>query len=289
MFGYVILHYQNIDVTKKCVDSLVKITNKEPIIIVDNYSPNNSGITLKKIYSNFNRIKVIINNKNEGFAKGNNYGFNYLRENYDVDYIVVMNNDIIIDNENFSKIIEKFMVDNNIDVCGPDMVTIKGNHQNPLALVSNTSLYLRKRIIQDKIKCFLLNFTLFWKIYIKYKSFNVVQIRDKQEKSFQCILHGSCIIYGHRYIQEERFAFVPITYMYNEEAILFDYLMYKGYRTGYCPNVTILHMEGISTGSIIKNERKKILYRFKNNTKSLELQLIERKKYIKKGKIYDKD
>ena len=94
------------------------------------------------------------------------------------------------------------------------------------------------------------------------------------------MLHGSCVIFGPEYVRKEKYAFLPITYMYNEEAILYDYLMYKGYNTAYCSDVTILHMEGVSTSSSIQNEKKKILFRFENNVRSLEAQLNERIKYL---------
>ena len=55
--------------------------------------------------------------------------------------------------------------------------------------------------------------------------------------------------------------------MYNEEAILYDYLVYKGYKTGYCSDVTILHMEGVSTSERMDNKKKKVIFRFKNNIK----------------------
>ena len=102
---------------------------------------------------------------------------------------------------------------------------------------------------------------------------------------FDCILHGSCIIYGPEYIKREQNAFLPITYMYNEEAILYDYLVHKGYKTGYCSDVTILHMEGVSTSERIENKKKKVMFRFKNNIKSIEAQLKERKKYINQSEL----
>ncbi|MFR5700293.1 MAG: DegT/DnrJ/EryC1/StrS family aminotransferase [Blautia massiliensis (ex Durand et al. 2017)] len=39
--------------------------------------------------------------------------------------------------------------------------------------------------------------------------------------------YGSCIIYGSEYIKKEQNVFLPITYMYNEEAILYDSFLYK--------------------------------------------------------------
>ena len=280
MFGYVILHYQSIEITKKCVDKLLMFSKNNPIIIVDNCSPNGSGKQLEKMYSKCINITVIINEENQGFAKGNNLGYQYIKRKYSLNYVVVMNNDIMIEDNDFAVIIEQFMEKNEVDVCGPDMVTLKGNHQNPLQLKPYTSKYLQRRVRADKIKVLLLRTRLFWKLYENYKKTNKIPIRTKQPTVFDCILHGSCIIYGPEYIKREQNAFLPITYMYNEEAILYDYLVHKGYKTGYCSDVTILHMVGVSTSERIENKKKKVMFRFKNNIKSIEAQLEERKKYI---------
>lgn len=285
MFGYVILHYQSIEITKKCVDKLLMFSKNNPIIIVDNCSPNGSGKQLEKMYSKCINITVIINEENQGFAKGNNLGYQYIKRKYSLNYVVVMNNDIMIEDNDFAVIIEQFMEKNEVDVCGPDMVTLKGNHQNPLQLKPYTSKYLQRRVRADKIKVLLLRTRLFWKLYENYKKTNKIPIRTKQPTVFDCILHGSCIIYGPEYIKREQNAFLPITYMYNEEDILYDYLVHKGYKTGYCSDVTILHMEGVSTSERIENKKKKVMFRFKNNIKSIEAQLEERKKYINQSEL----
>ena len=285
MFGYVILHYQSIEITKKCVDKLLMFSKDNPIIIVDNCSPNGSGKQLEKMYSKCINITVIINEENQGFAKGNNLGYQYIKRKYSLNYVVVMNNDIMIEDNDFAVIIEQFMEKNEVDVCGPDMVTLKGNHQNQLQLKHYTSKYLQRRVRADKIKVLLLRTRLFWKLYENYKKTNKIPIRTKQPTVFDCILHGSCIIYGPEYIKREQNAFLPITYMYNEEAILYDYLVHKGYKTGYCSDVTILHMEGVSTSERIENKKKKVMFRFKNNIKSIEAQLEERKKYINQSEL----
>ena len=273
MFGYVVLHYQNLKVTIECINKLLKLSNDTPIVIVDNCSPNGSGNQLKVLFEKEKRISVIINKKNEGFAKGNNLGYQYLRAHYMLDYIVVMNNDIMIDDALFEKKIADFMKLNNVAVCGPDMITLSGNHQNPLALKAFSNKFLRKRIIIDSIKCALFHIAPVVSVYLKYKNRKNSSPREKSNTTFDCILHGSCLIYGAKYIKKENFAFLPVTFMYNEEAILYDYLYSKGYKTGYCEDVSILHLEGASTKQTSNNQKDKILFRFKNNTNSLKKQL----------------
>jgi GT2 family glycosyltransferase len=135
-----------------------------------------------------------------------------------------------------------------------------------------------------RIKRRLLKHNIFFKLYQKYKKRNPFFIKVKQKDSFDCILHGSCIIFSKNFFEQEFFAFLPITYMYNEENILYDYLKFKGYKTGYCNNSSVMHMEGIATSSRINKEKDIINFRFKHYTDSLIAQLKERKKYIDEEK-----
>ena len=78
---FVILHYQTVSETTQCVSSIInniEYDNKH-IIIVDNSSPNKSGTYLKEYYKYDKNIEVIINKENLGFAKGNNIGYAYAR------------------------------------------------------------------------------------------------------------------------------------------------------------------------------------------------------------------
>ena len=145
-----------------------------------------------------------------------------------------------------------------------------------------TSKYIKKRIKIDKLKIFLLKRDIFFKIYKFYKLQHPVQIRRQiPQETFDCILHGACMIYGKKFISLEDFAFVPVTYMYNEESILYDYLKYKGYKTGYIPVVSVLHMVGVSTSKRMQDYKDRLLFRFERQTESAVKQLIEREKYNK--------
>lgn len=279
LFGYVILHYQDINVTERSVSNILKRFQNSIIVIVDNCSPNGSGRDLYQHYKNISNVDVILNKANDGFAKGNNLGYRYLRCHYSVDYIVVMNNDVMIEDDRFETEIIGFMCENGVDVCGPDIVTLNNNHQNPLLTTAFSTTYLRRRIIFDRIKCVLLNVDLLYHAFSAYKTKRGKLMKSKQPQIMNCVLHGACIIYNKRYISEEGFVFLPITFMYNEEAILYDYLLYRGYRTGYCDKVSVTHLEGVSTSKISKDEKSKYIFRLKNNTNSLREQVLQRKKY----------
>ena len=91
-FAFVILHYNTIEDTILCVDSIKENVNSNyNIVIVDNCSPNGSGKLVKEKYCNDVDIHVILSERNEGFARGNNIGFIFAKERLHSKFIILMN------------------------------------------------------------------------------------------------------------------------------------------------------------------------------------------------------
>ena len=285
-FCYVILHYQNMDITKECVKKLIKISDVSPIIIVDNHSPNRSGEALKEYFKTVPQVKVIFSEKNEGFAKGNNIGFVYAKTKYSPNLIVVMNSDVFIEQDSFESKTAIFMKKNNVDVCGTDIVTPNGNHQNPLARRIMSDKQIKREIILGHFKQFIFKSNVLYKLHIaikKKRRKNIIKENPAPHDDFNCILHGSCVIYGKNYIENENFAFLPITFMYGEEAILFDYLRHKSYKTGLTSAVKVYHLGGNSTQ--FDDDRSRYMFKLKNITDSYEMQLKQRIAYLNTMKV----
>ncbi len=94
----VVLNWNGIDDTEKCVESLLDQTYKDfKILIVDNGSKNDSPERLEKLAAdNPHDIHVIYNPKNLGFAGGVNTGIKFALEN-DFDAVALFNNDAVAD------------------------------------------------------------------------------------------------------------------------------------------------------------------------------------------------
>ena len=87
----IILTYNNLNYTKKCIESIKKYTkNKDyEIIVIDNNSTDNTKDYLKELKN----IKVIYNKENLGFPKGCNQGIQIADKEND---ILLLNNDTIV-------------------------------------------------------------------------------------------------------------------------------------------------------------------------------------------------
>lgn len=287
MFAYVVLHYMSEEMTVDCVNHILRLSDDSRVVIVDNFSPNGSGEKLSTYFQENPRVYVIINTKNEGFAKGNNLGYKFAIENFDPDYIVVSNNDVLISQHNFEAKMTSFMKKKRIDVAGPDILTPDDYHQNPLAYNTLSTKVLEKTIFFNKLKLALFSIPIFFDLYAKFRRKHKVIVGSESISGdvFDCILHGSFVVFGRKYFKNETFAFLPITNMYGEEYILYDYLKIKGYQTGVCSEAQILHIGGKST-SQQWGDLERTKFRFKNTTNSLTILLKLRKQYLEDGNLF---
>ncbi len=277
MIYYVVLHYQNIEVTRACVASILNISSTGHVVIVDNASPNGSGDVLSREYSEKrDRVTVIINRSNQGFSAGNNIGFKYAKDN-GASAIVVMNNDVIIHQQSFEDVFTEALKKGYADIIGPDVITPEGRHQNPINIfLSNWAII--KTVLLNWLKSYLILIPAVWRRYVGYRKQNPIDLyplEDTGEDVFDCVLHGSIVIYGPRYIANEWFAFVPVTYMYNEEHILFDYIQKKSYRTAVIKRMKVMHLGGASTLESESSQRK-LIFRYRQSSKSLIKMLLLR-------------
>jgi GT2 family glycosyltransferase/glycosyltransferase involved in cell wall biosynthesis len=90
----IVLTYNNLDLTKTCLDSLLR-WNDYPaleIIVVDNASNDDTPAYLTALHAQHPEIKVILNADNVGFAAGNNVGLKVATG----DYVAMLNNDTVV-------------------------------------------------------------------------------------------------------------------------------------------------------------------------------------------------
>ena len=261
MICYVILHYQAIEETKTCINS-IRANTKDAykIIIVDNASPNKSGKELQREYKSSEDVIVVLNDANSGFAKGNNIGFKKAKS-FCPDYIVVLNSDIELTSDDFVFKLENAYQRYNFDVLGPDRYsTQQGYHQNPQKDV-NFTLKELKRI---KIKLYWKN-KLKWLLKIKYsllKQSAEQKIVEKDFKNVQLgkILHGAFYVFSKKFIDTHTECFYPGTFMYYESYIL----SYLGDRENltflYYPDILVKHHEDASTNATYNDQYKKSVF-----------------------------
>lgn len=261
MICYVILHYQAIQETETCVRA-IETTNSDDfrVIIVDNASPNGSGKILEEKYSENPKVTVILNEKNSGFAKGNNLGYKEAKK-YNPQFVVVLNSDVEIIQSDFCERINNIYDKYKFDVLGPDIYSTKGGfHQNPQRDVNYTFEELKreekKLAIKNRYK-----FLLKIKYSLMHKKAQQ-EIRENDYKNIQTgkVLHGACYIFSRKFVEKHDLCFYPETFMYYESYILHYLGMKEGMVLLYDPDVVVKHHEDASTDATYNDQYKKSVF-----------------------------
>lgn len=115
----VILHFGNIAVTQKCIDSLSQHdADYEKIVLIN----NDGAIMLSADQFNLpnRKLHIINNKKNVGFAAGVNIGIKYAL-GQKAEYIFLLNNDTIIAKDFLKKLVGVFQKEKHIGIIGPSI------------------------------------------------------------------------------------------------------------------------------------------------------------------------
>ena len=90
----IIINWKKYEFTLSCINSVLKSSYKNfKIILIDNESQKDFPDEINKS----DKIHIIKNKNNEGFARSNNQGIKYSIKN-GFDYVLLLNNDTIINN-----------------------------------------------------------------------------------------------------------------------------------------------------------------------------------------------
>ena len=129
----IILNWNQWELTIECLRSIEQLsTNKTSdvqltIIVVDNGSTDDSVIKLKKFISDQGSFdcKLMENQENLGFVGGNNVGIRYALKN-DASYVLILNNDVIVDSSLIVRTVELLQRDSGIGLVSPKIYFAKG-------------------------------------------------------------------------------------------------------------------------------------------------------------------
>lgn len=271
--SFVILHYKNLKDTIECIESINKIETKNniSIVVVDNNSLDKKDESKLKKYTK----DLVLLEDNMGFAKGNNAGCKYAIKKYKPDFLCVINNDTVINQQNFFDELIKCYEKTNFDIMGPKIITEGGESVNPFP-VYNTLKEVQERIkyheklikiYENKYKRILLN------IYMRIKRIfkKPLHMENGEKSLYDVALHGCALIFSKKYYEKYSDIFYNETFLYHEE----EFLNYRKNRdhliTYYDANLEIFHKEGASLNNRFNNNYEKLIFRNKEILKSLRL------------------
>jgi GT2 family glycosyltransferase len=118
----IVLNYNGKNYLQTCLPSLESQTySNYSVIVCDNASIDGS-VDYVKI--NFPSITIIQNKENFGFAKGNNIAMKLALEK-GADYVLLLNNDVIVEKDVIEKLVTTAESDKKIGIVGPKIFDIR--------------------------------------------------------------------------------------------------------------------------------------------------------------------
>lgn len=252
------MHYETYTETINCVESIMQIKAAQDIVlIIDNHSPNGSGKMLYEQYKNADNIEVIITPENMGFSKGHNVGFQLAKDTYLCDFIILLNNDTLIAQNDFRKQIIESYKQYHFAVMGPKILQKDGstNKTNPrppihtnlrrarIGQISNYLRYALSIIGLDNLFSTLVDQTSM-----------IADTADEYQENVQ--ISGCCMIFSPDYITRFN-GLNPDTFMYLEEILLYIRVRKANLKIVYYPALEIVHLEDVATLTSFRGKKRK--------------------------------
>ena len=220
----ILINYNGYKDTLECIESLKNISYRNyKIIIVDNKSTDSSIQELSKITNE--NIILIKSDKNLGFAGGNNLGIKYALKDEKTEYILLLNNDTIVEPDFLSYLVKTGEKDKKIGLIGckikyftnRDLIWYAGGHVNWFRFMGKHD-GLRK--------------------------FDSPKYNKEKEISF---ITGCCVLIKRDVI--EKIGLLPEEYfMYFEDVDFCVKVKDAGFILFYQPLAVIYHKIGLSSG-----------------------------------------
>lgn len=239
--GVVILNYRDAATAERLCRKISSYDIIDHIVIVDNQSPDDSYEVLSKLCSA--KVDVIQSDRNGGYSYGNNYGAQYLTDQYQIDLLYIANPDVDFE-EVFVVKTAEVILSGRAQAAGGVMLMPDGTYG-----VDGTRI---NRYMDDLLDC-----TLLLKHLVKKKQKPVCPGKEIIDTEF---LYGS--LFGiSAMVFREIGGFDESVFLYCEERILGRKLKDRGYCLAIDTSVSYLHRHAVSVErSIKKVEQIRILY-----------------------------
>jgi len=211
--GIVILNYNSWQDTILCAKTILKFVYEVKIVIVDNVSTDDSFLHITSFsIQNEERVIALKSDKNGGYSYGNNIGIKHLVYEESIEYIAVINPDVIIKDNVFESLAKKLEYNPSVGAIAPIMIL--NNYLDVKYMGIRIPRGIRFALSQFYILKNLNN-------YLKLKAINNIAYVDA--------IRGSFIFMNSRIWKKIDF-FDESIFLYGEEIILGNKLRSEGLR-----------------------------------------------------------
>lgn len=237
---------------KKSIDfAQKKLDNQIEVIMVDNDSKDGSVEAVKKEYP---WVKVIETHENKGYGVGNNIGMKQAK----YPYILLLNTDAYVKENTLADSLEYMQSHPNIDVLGPKLLFKDQSFQPNAGFLPNpfaTSVWLLGLEAIPGMK------SVFPSVHKRNRSFY------KSAQQVDWVMGAYFLLKQEVY--EKTGGFDEKIFMYMEEVEWCMRIKEAGFKVGYTPTISLVHVGGASSGGDISvplfREMEGLLYVYKKH------------------------
>jgi GT2 family glycosyltransferase len=278
--GVVLLDYKTPERTIAFFnDTLSKIKISHASVIVNNTRSkiihrllvSKTGSVDANVYPKGSQKKnrfVLTTGQNEGYARGNSKGIEFLLRNYDCQYLLVLNNDLEITDihQILLKLIGVANERKDIGIIGPTIQNDRGIDQNPF-IGLNIGTYTLRNALNP----------FFMLIKILNRKFDQPALQNAPSGYYPHVSGCFMVIRANAYVQSG--GFDKNTFLYAEEAILSERMKNAGFKSFYQETPPIRHKEGLTIDLFVNTESKltinnaSIMYYFEKYTQASKTEL----------------
>lgn len=234
----VTLNYKNHKDTYELLKSLQKVKTDGfliNVVIVDNYPSDQIKVDLKE-FKDLN-LHLIYNEKNLGFSGGNNVGIKYSVKN-NADYVVIQNNDTLVDPEYIKELIKAAESNDQIGAVVPKIYFAKG-YEFHKDRYKDEDL---GKVIWYAGGC------IDWRNVLgNHKGVDEVDKGQYDKEEETELATGCCILIKGKII-DKVLGYDDRYFLYYEDADLSQRIQRAGHKLLYAPKAVIWHKNAQSTG-----------------------------------------
>jgi hypothetical protein len=232
-----LVNYNNNETTHDCLDSLEGLNTDGfslSVVVVDNASKEK--FTEDKKYEKFT-LKIIRSEKNLGFAGGQNLGIKFALDN-GADYVVVLNNDVILDKNLISELLKTFQEEKDCGIISPKIYFAKSHE-------FHKDRYLESEL--GKVIWYAGGKMDWGNILASHRGVDEVD-KGQYEKVEQTDFASGCCEMIKRDVLEKVGLFDERYFLYYEDNDLSQRAKKMGFKVFYQPKGILWHLNAGSTG-----------------------------------------
>lgn len=285
--GLIILDYNNAAATINCIDSVLEYSNLSliKIAVIDNGSSISNIQKMKDYLSKMNSsvgyfslnnyssqkhelINYIKVGENLGYAKGNNIGLAFFSFDVEIEYIMILNNDILFTETLIEPLSEALESNSSYGIVSPVLYKKNGFIDFNCARKEPTlfDIFIEQSFLLRKVSVFSTKLRKRYLIKNDEMNNDIIEIE---------LPSGACFLI-HKHIFLSIGGFDENTFLYYEENILYRKLVNIGLKSMLLTTSSCIHIGGDSTKKerplfIVKCSQESLLYYLRKYRKSATL------------------